>query len=300
MSISYEVAVEKSDRKGTSLLISQQTLGQSVSAEGLALFTGERVSICLCPAEEDHGIVFQRVDLPHRPRIPAKLQYVQGTARCTMLGNKKESVQTIEHLLAALKAAGIDNALVEISGSEVPVFDGSALFFVEMIEKAGIKSQEKEKSVHVLKTPIFWSCGETHLIALPSDELRFSYTLHYPHYPAIGTQFYSFAMTSESFKREIAPCRTFSIYEEIAPMIERGLMKGGSLENAVLFKDGTVLNSEGLRFPEEPVRHKILDLIGDLSLFDSISAHIVAIRSGHASNVAFGRELYNHMKMECL
>jgi UDP-3-O-[3-hydroxymyristoyl] N-acetylglucosamine deacetylase len=276
----------------------QRTLLHSIAAVGVGLFSGEKVSIRLCPAGENTGIVFQRIDLPHRPILFARSEYVQGTPRCTIIGNGKDFVQTVEHLLAALCAYSIDNVLIEISGCEVPIFDGSSMHFVSMIEEAGICEQQCERKVFRLKAPIFWSQGEIHLIALPSDEYRISYTLHYPHSTTIGTQFYTFALEQEDFKNEIAPCRTFSIYEEIAPMIEKGLVKGGSLDNAVIIKDDAVVNPDGLRFPDEMVRHKVLDLYGDLSLVPPFLAHVVAVRSGHASNNAFAKELSNHIKVE--
>lgn len=276
----------------------QRTLQRTVSASGIGLFSGEKVSIQLCPSEANTGIIFQRVDLPHLPLLPARSEYVQGTPRCTIIGNGKEIVQTIEHLLAAVRAYGIDNILIKISGSEVPIFDGSSSAFVTMIEDAGICELDATQEIVALQTPLFWSQGDVHLIALPSDEYRISYTLHYPHCKAIGTQFYTFALNEERFKNEIASCRTFSIYEEIAPMIEKGLVKGGSLDNSVIIKDDAVVNAGGLRHKEEPVRHKVLDLIGDLSLVPPILAHVVAIRSGHTSNNAFAKLLLKHIKRE--
>lgn len=276
----------------------QRTLRGSISAAGTGLFSGEKVSITLSPAGENTGIVFQRVDLPHQPKLPARSDYVQATPRCTIIGSGKVIVQTVEHLLAALRAYNIDNVLIEISGGEVPIFDGSSRNFVELIEKAGICELEAEKEIFKLKGPIFWSQGDIHLIALPSEEYRISYTLHYPHSFTIGTQFYTFVLDQEGFKNEIASCRTFSIYEEIAPMIEKGLVKGGSLDNAIIIKGDAIVNPEGLRYPDEMARHKILDLIGDLSLVPPFLAHVVAVRSGHSSNNAFAKELLNHIKME--
>ncbi len=257
------------------------------------------MEIRLCPAKQNTGIVFQRIDLPHRPLLPAKLKYVQGTSRCTAIGDQAAVVQTVEHLLSALSGCGIDNLLIEISGVEVPILDGSAKGFVELIEDAGIAELEFPKHFYRLETPLFWSQKEVHLIALPSDEYRISYTLHYPQSALLRSQFYSFLVEPEAYKQEIAPSRTFSLYEEIAPLIERGLIKGGSLENAVIVKDDAIVNPEGVRFPDEMVRHKILDAIGDLSLVAlPFLAHIVAIRSGHSSNTAFARELLKHIKME--
>ncbi len=281
------------------LLKRQRTLKESVSAKGVGVFTGEQVSVCMRPLPQGSGILFKRVDLPHQPLLPAKLEYVQGTPRCTIIGDKGVSVQTVEHILAALKAYGIDNLLIEISGAEVPIFDGSSSRFVEMIEEGGVVELEETLPVYSIEAPVFWSQGGIHLIALPSSEYRVSYTLYYPQSSAIGSQFYSAVIGQELFKKEIAPCRTFSIYEEIAPMIEKGLVKGGSLENAVIIKENQVVNPEGLRFADEMVRHKVLDLIGDLSLVPvPFLAHIIAIRSGHASNNAFAKQLFNQIKME--
>ena len=276
----------------------QRTLQRRVHASGIGLFSGQKVSICLCPTLENSGILFRRIDLPHQPILPARSEYVQGTPRCTIIGNGKDSVQTVEHLLAALRAYDIDNILIEISGCEVPIFDGSSKHFVDMVEEGGICELKEEKEVIRLKNPIFWSQGDIHLIALPSEEYRISYTLHYPHSQTIGTQFYTFSLDQERFKNEIASCCTFSIYEEIAPMIEKGLVKGGSLDNAVIIKGDEVVNPEGLRYADEMVRHKVLDLIGDLSLVPPFLAHVIAVRSGHASNNAFAKQLLNHIKME--
>lgn len=252
----------------------------------------------LCPSEGG-GIVFKRVDLPHQPELSARLEYVKATPKCTILGNADASVQTVEHLLAALSAYRIDHVVIEISGPEVPIFDGSALTFVEWIERAGICELANEKKHVTLQVPVYWSSGDIHLIALPSDTLRISYTLHYPHSAVIGTQYSSFALSPEVFKKEIAPSRTFSIYEEIAPMIEKGLVKGGTLQSAVIVKEGRVFNPEGLRYSDEMVRHKILDLIGDLSLIPvAFSADIIAVKSGHSSNNAFANKLYDAINRE--
>lgn len=277
----------------------QCTLQKSISAKGIALFSGENISIRLCPMQANHGVVFQRIDLPHRPKLPARLEYVQGTPRCTIIGNGSDSVQTVEHLLAALAAYGIDNLLIEISGGEVPIFDGSSQYFIELIESAGVEKLIETRFIYSLKTPVFWSCGDTHITAIPSQEYRVSYTLHYPHSKAIGTQFFSCPLDSQTFKQQLASCRTFSIYEEIAPMIKQGLIRGGSLDNALLIKDDVIVNPEGARFSDEMGRHKVLDLFGDLSLMPvPFLAHIIAVKSGHASNIAFAKELFNCIKAE--
>ncbi len=266
---------------------------------GMGLFTGQKVEITLKPAEANFGICFQRVDLPDKPILPAQVQYVRGTPRCTILGKNGTTVQTVEHLLAAIKAFDIDNLLIEIDGPEVPIGDGSGMPFMELIEEAGVCYQKVAKKFYHLTTPIFWSQGDVQLVALPSDDFKVSYTLNYPNSEILRSQFHTVLVTEENIKEQIAPCRTFSLYEETVSLIEQGLIKGGSLENAVIIKGGAILNPEGLRFPDEMARHKILDLLGDLSLVGfSFVAHIIAIRSGHFSNTSFAKELRNHFLME--
>ncbi len=270
---------------------------RAVTLSGVGLFTGEKVSIRLSPAEEGVGVVFKRKDLPGRPLLPAKLEYVKGTPRCTIIGNDGVFVQTVEHLLSAIKAYGIDNVLIEIDGPEVPIFDGSSAAFVEAIANSGVSEQGEEKVLKRLSAPVYWSQGDIHLVALPSDEYRICYSLNYPKSTILRSQYYSVVVNEQSFKTEIAESRTFCFYEEIAPLLEKGLIKGGGLENAVIIKEDRVINPEGVRYPDEMVRHKILDLIGDLSLIEPFVAHIIAIRSGHTSNVAFAKVLLNNLEM---
>ena len=275
------------------------TLASEVSRKGIGLFSGEEAEIRFLPAPEGHGIVFQRTDLIDQPLLQSQLKNVQGTPRCTILGSQGVSVQTVEHVLAALAACGIDNLLIQVSGPEVPIFDGSSRVFVEMIEEAGLSALNDSVPVYGISKPIYWSVGDVHIVAIPSDEYRISYTLHYPHSKLLKAQFFSVQVNADTFKKDVAPCRTFSLYEEIIPFIEKGLLKGGSLENAVIIKNDEVMNPEGLRFPDEMVRHKIVDMIGDLSLIGCpFLAHIIAIRSGHFANNAFAKELQNHIKME--
>ena len=286
-------------KKISSLGKNQKTIAEPAIFKGLGLFTGQKVEIVLKPAKENTGIVFQRVDLKNKPFLEAQVKNVCATPRCTVIGKDEVVVQTVEHLLAAIKAYEIDNLIIEINGPEVPIGDGSAMPFIELIEKAGIIYQRSIKKFYHLGAPVYWSQGDVHLVALPSDEFRISYTLNYPNSEILRAQYQSIGINEESFKSEIAPSRTFSLYEEAVPFIERGLMKGGSLENAVLIKGGVILNPEGLRFSDEMVRHKILDLIGDLSLVGfSFFSHIIAIRSGHFSNTCFAKEIYNQIIME--
>jgi len=273
------------------------TLQKKVTAKGKGLFTGMEAEINLLPAPEGTGVVFQRLDLQDSPRFRVDLSLVQGTPRCTIVGNKVFSVQTIEHLMAALAAYQVDNVIIQLSGPEVPIFDGSSLVFIQMLDEAGLVVQSEEKLIHQLKSPVYCSKNDAMLIAIPSEEFRISYTLHYPNDSCIGTQFYSTPVRKDLFKQNIASCRTFSVYEEVSALIEKGLLKGGSLENAIVIKNNQVMNSDGLRFPDEMVRHKILDMIGDLYLMGiSFSAHIIAIRSGHCMNNVFANALFKHFK----
>lgn len=277
----------------------QRTLQSDVSFAGIGLHTGEQVSMRFLPAKEGVGIHFKRIDLPGAPIVPATVEYVCANARSTILGIGDVRIHTVEHVLAAIRAYNIDNLCIEIDGIEPPVGNGSSDVFVSMIEEAGIVEQEGTLPIVRLRSPVYWSEGEIHLVALPSDVYRISYTLDYPTTKLIKSQYFSLPITHENFKKEIASCRTFSLYEEVSALLDRGLIKGASLDNAVVIKDDTILSKGGLYFPNEMVRHKILDMIGDLSLvgFD-FCAHIISIRSGHASNVAFARKLLNYITTE--
>jgi UDP-3-O-[3-hydroxymyristoyl] N-acetylglucosamine deacetylase len=277
----------------------QRTLKESTSFSGIGIHTGKEVGLRFCPAKEGTGIVFKRIDLPSKPIIPATVEYVQDTSRSTTIGIKDVRIHTVEHVLSAIKAYNIDNLCIEITSIEPPVGNGSSDVFVEMIEKVGIREQDHQVPIVKIQQPVYWSEGDIHLVALPYPGYRISYTLSYPGSPFLSGQFHTIEVNEESFKREIAPCRTFSLYKEISFLIDKGLIKGGSLDNAVVIKDDVILSKGGLFFPNEMARHKILDLIGDLSLigFD-FHAHIIAIRSGHASNFAFAQRLLTHITTE--
>lgn len=277
----------------------QRTIKEEAFFSGIGIHTCKEVQLRFCPAKEGTGIVFKRVDLPGQPIIPATVCYVQDTARSTTIGINNVRIHTVEHVLSAVKAYQIDNLCIEISNIEPPVGNGSSDVFVEMIEQAGVVEQNELMPIIKLSEPLYFSEGEIHLVALPSDDYRISYTLSYPQNPFLRGQFFSLFLNPENFKKEIAPCRTFSLYEELSVLIDRGLIKGGSLDNAVVIKNDAILSKGGLFFPDEMARHKILDLIGDLSLigFD-LRAHIIAIRSGHPTNFAFAKILYNHFKRE--
>ncbi len=277
----------------------QRSLKVSSSLSGIGLFTGIRTQVNIRPAPEGVGILFRRVDLPNKPTLAAQVGNVLDTPRCTILGTDEFQIQTVEHILSAIKAFDLDNVIIEIDGPEIPSCDGSSLPFVDMIRKAGVVSQSATKKVHHLEMPIFWSKGDVHLVALPAEEFRISYTLSYPNSKLLKSQFCTIHINEETYEQEIAPARTFSLYEEVVPLIEKGNIKGGRLDNAVIIKGDSILNPEGIRYADEMVRHKILDLMGDLLLVgSSFLAHIIAIRSGHFSNTSFAKELMSNFSVE--
>lgn len=277
----------------------QRTLGAEASFSGIGIHTGAQVTMRFLPAEEGVGILFRRSDLSSKPTIPATIDYVCDTSRSTTLGLKDVRVHTVEHVLAALKAYEIDNCIIEVSNVEPPVGNGSSDVFVEMIEQAGIIEQDGHVPILKLSHPVYYSDKEIQIVALPYDGYRISYTLNYPGCKTLQAQFQSFEITGDLFKKEIAPCRTFSLYEEVATLMDRGLIKGGSLDNAVIIKENVIFSKGGLFFDDEMCRHKILDMIGDLSLVAlNFNAHIIAIRAGHPSNFAFAKQLYQTFTQE--
>lgn len=275
----------------------QNTIKKEASISGIGLFTGEKVKITLRPAKEDHGIVFKRLDLIDKPLLKANLEFVKETNHRTFVGYGKKSVQTVEHILSTLSAFNIDNILIEIDGSEIPITDGSSKVFAELIAKIGIEKQTKLAKIYSLNEPVSLVENNIHLIALPADEYRISFALHHPNSEFLKSQYFSYLVAKNTYLSEIAPSRTYSIYEEIKPLLDKNLIKGGSLDNAVVIKDNKVVNSDGVRFPNEMVRHKILDLIGDLCLMGKrFLAHIIAIRSGHLTNIKFAKKLLPYLK----
>jgi len=275
----------------------QKTIRKEVGIEGVSLFTGETVSIKLKPLDENRGMVFKRKDLPGEPEIVANLSSVKKTPRCTVIGNDKFSILTVEHLLSAFYAFEIDNILIEIYGAEIPACDGSSTAFVDLIEKAQIKEQKENKKIAKIKKPIFLVKDQVHIIALPAENYKISYLLNYPSSKILKSQYYTFVVDPVSYKEEIAPARTFSLYEEIEPLLKKGLIKGGGLNNAVIIKKDKILNPDGIRFLDEMARHKILDLIGDFSLIGKkLFCHVIAIRSGHFSNISFAKKIEKELK----
>ncbi len=275
----------------------QNTIKTKASISGIGLFTGTKVKVNLIPAKEDHGVIFKRIDLADKPILPAILNFVEETDRTTFIGFGNKRIQTVEHILSTLAAYNIDNLLIEVDGPEIPIIDGSSQKFARLIEEIGIEKQKKEAKILTLNEPVGFTENYINIVALPSDDYRITFTLHHQVNKFLCTQYYSYVVDEKTYITEIAPSRTYSIYEEIKPLLDKNLIKGGSLDNAVVIKDNEVVNSEGVRFPNEMVRHKILDLMGDFYLIGSrFKAHIIAIRSGHLTNIKFAKKLISHLK----
>ena len=262
----------------------QRTLQNSISCTGIGLHSGDIIKLTLRPAKEDSGIVFYRTDLPGSPAIKASLENVVHTKLATSLGHNGAVVGTVEHLMAALQGLGLDNVRVEISGCEVPVMDGSAAPFVYLLKNAGVKLQSKFKKFIVIKKPLEVVEGDKFVRVSPSKELSIHYRIHFDH-PVVQSQAMDFRFSDVAFDREISRARTFGFLHEVEHLKKNGFARGGSLANAVVIDRFRVLNQDGLRFGDEFIRHKVLDFIGDISLFGApIIGRFVASKSGHTLN----------------
>lgn len=264
----------------------QKTLRGVAQCSGVGVHSGEKVTLRLLPAEPDTGILFIRTDLKNGARaIPARWDTVVDTQLCTVIGNAQGSrVATIEHLMAALRAAEIDNAIVEVDGPEVPVMDGSADSFVFLIEMAGVAEQNAPRREIAVLKPVEVVADGKRVSLTPADDIRFSVEIAF-NKKLIQRQTYDFTLSRQGFKSEISRARTFGFFEDVEKMQKIGLMRGGSLDNAVVIKDEEVMNEGGLRFADEFVRHKLLDAIGDLSLAGGpIRGHFTGCCTGHAMN----------------
>jgi UDP-3-O-[3-hydroxymyristoyl] N-acetylglucosamine deacetylase len=250
------------------------------------------VNLELVPQRDRLGIFFQRTDLKGSPEIPALLSSVVGTERRVTLGKEGAKVALVEHLLSALAAMKIDSLLIKVDGPEVPILDGSAKEFIDILLKSGVEELPFSMNPIYLREPVVFSEGESHLVAFPSEKEVYSCFLSYPGDPILDWQSFIFPFEEEKYRKEIAPARTFARFEEVEILKSRGILQGGSLEYGVVIKEDQVLNPEGLRFPEEMVRHKVLDFIGDLSLMGiPLIAHFIAVRGGHTSHIAFAQKI---------
>lgn len=282
----------------------QHTLAAEIIQQGVGLHSGVNTSVRILPAEPGSDCAgrtagsnryFVRVDLPNSPIIPAKVTAVSQTLLSTQLGTEEVNVRTVEHLLAALSAMGVDNARIEIDSSEVPLLDGSAQVWTDSIAAVGLISQpvSDEQSQIVIKEPLWVQQGDAFVCALPASETRFSYGIDFD-LPAIGNQWHSWSLSTNlenTFISEIAPARTFGLLHQIEYLQKSGLIKGGSLDNALVCgSDGWV--NPPLRFANEPVRHKILDLVGDISLLGKFPlAHFLAYKASHNLHIQLAQKI---------
>lgn len=275
-------------------MVQQQTLRESAAFSGIGLHSGDRVRMTFLPAPPNTGVRFRRVDLEGQPEIPARLELVVETTRSTTLGQGPARVQTVEHVLAAFAGCGVDNAIVELDASEPPIADGSAREYCRMVDSVGVVPQGEPRNAYAVSSPLELSVGESLMTVFPHDRLKLTCTS--ADRRGRYTQFYSVEVTPESWRRELAPARTFCFFEEIEYLIRNGLIKGGSLQNAIVIRDDAVLTTEPLRYSDEFVRHKMLDILGDLSLLGRpLLGHIVALLPSHAANVALGRKIAAQM-----
>ena len=273
----------------------QQTLKGTASFAGIGLHSGNRVSMTFLPAPPNTGIRFRRVDLEGKPEIEAIAENVVDNNRSTTLARGHTRVHTVEHVLATFAGYGIDNAIVELDANEPPIGDGSAREYCKLIQEAGIVPQDERRECYKVTEPIQLEMGETVMTLFPDEAFRISCTS--ADKQGRFTQFYSVELTPTTWERDLAHARTFCFYEEIAYLINHGLIKGGSLENAVVIRDDAVLTTEPLRYPDEFVRHKILDIVGDLALLGRpLRGHLVAVRPGHAANCELLRRIIAQMR----
>jgi len=269
----------------------QLTLKKAVSCSGIGVHSGRTTTVTIKPADENHGIRFKRTDLPGTSTIKVLFKTVVDTSLATVIGENGAIVSTIEHLMAAFTGLGIDNALVEIDGHEMPIMDGSAQAFAAMIVNGGIEEQDALKCFFVVTDPITINDNEKSVTVTPDPGFKITCTIDFDH-PLIGYQHLTFDLFNDNFQEEISPARTFGFVQDLEYLKKFGLGRGGSLENAVVIDRDRILNQGGLRFANEFVRHKLLDCLGDFSLLGMpIQGHIKTFKSGHALNHAFIKKL---------
>ena len=274
-------------------MVLQRTIKNEVSTVGVGLHTGEKVRLTLTPAPEEHGVVFQRVDISGQPKIKVNPLAVTETKLCSTLGSKDFSIATVEHLMSALSATGVDNILVQLNGSEIPIMDGSAISFIHLIKSAIISEQTSAKEFVVIKENIERLDGDKFARFEPFRGFVVDFTIDFPH-PAFKSDDsqVSIDFFKDSYIDEISRARTFGFMQEVEYLRSNGLARGGSLENAIVLDEYKILNDDGLRYKDEFVRHKILDAIGDLYILGKpIIGKFIAHKSGHDLNNRLLREL---------
>ncbi len=262
----------------------QRTVASEISCTGIGLHSGKKLKLTIKPTPPDRGITFERVDISPCSIVKASFDNVIGTNMATTIGFNGYSVSTVEHIMAAFFGMGIDNALVQIDGGEVPIMDGSSAPFVFLLRNAGVTVQNSNKKFLVVKKPVKVEDGNRSVHLYPSNELKITYKIDFNH-PLIKDQTYELSFSQSSFIQEISKARTFGFLKDVETLQNNGLAQGGSLDNAIVVDEFRVLNEDGLRYKDEFVRHKILDFIGDLAIIGHIPiGHFVVERSGHTLN----------------
>lgn len=269
----------------------QHTLAGQTTLEGTSLHTGQKVSLTLKPAPEGHGFKFRRIDLPDQPFINADVEKVQTVERATTLAEGSVKVHTVEHVISALTGMGVDNALIEMDANEPPIGDGSSRPFVEMIKKVGTTPQTAPRKVWEIREPLHLETGDGTIITIvPCKTFKVSVTNVGPE--GRFTQYFSSEVTPELYEKEICAARTFVYYEDVKPLLDKGLIKGGSLESAVVIRGNEIMSKEAMRFTNEFARHKALDIIGDLMLAGiKILGHVIAVKPGHGPNTMMAAKM---------
>jgi UDP-3-O-[3-hydroxymyristoyl] N-acetylglucosamine deacetylase / 3-hydroxyacyl-[acyl-carrier-protein] dehydratase len=280
-------------------VLQQQTISRPAGFSGIGLHSGNKVNMTILPAEPDTGVRFRRVDLEGKPEIEARVENVVETNRSTTLGKGNVKIHTVEHVLAAFAGYGIDNAIVELDANEPPVGDGSSREYCKLIEAAGLVSQPEKRDPYFVTEPIELQMGETEMALFPDDIFKITCTSSDKQ--GRFTQFFSLEISPKTWERDLAHARTFCFFEEIEYLIKNGLIRGGSLENAVVVRDDAVLTTEPLRYPNEFVRHKMLDIIGDLSLIGKpLCGHLIAVKPSHTANCELARLVSAQMRKPLL
>jgi UDP-3-O-[3-hydroxymyristoyl] N-acetylglucosamine deacetylase len=275
----------------------QRTLKKEINCFSVGLHTGRKVNMKIKPAPVDTGIIFVRTDLPDAQPIHANYNNVCDTTLATTLGANGITVSTVEHLLSAFSGMGVDNAIIELDSFEVPVMDGSALPFVNMLKEVGTHVQKKNKKMLIIKKPVSVNDGDASAMFVPADEFKITYEIDFKH-PVIGKQSYHMTFSDEKYEKEICAAQTFGFLKDLEFLQAKGLALGGSLKNAIVLDNNKIINKEGLRIENVFVKHKILDAIGDLFLLGMpIIGHFIAYKSGHRLNNLLLKELMN--KKDC-
>lgn len=269
----------------------QTTVAREAAVQGSSLHTGGKVTLTLRPAPADTGYVFRRTDLKDQPTLTAHVDLVNQVERSTTLSAGSMKIHTVEHLLSALRGTGIDNAFIDMDSNEPPIGDGSAEIFMQLLAQAGQETLTTPRTTFELKEPLLVEGKDgAYIAAFPHDGFKVSCTN--ANHTGFFTQYFSTEITPDTYAKEISRARTFVFYEEVQPLLEKGLIKGGSLENAIVIRGDSILSKDPVRYPEEFARHKILDIVGDLALFPlRLKAHIVAAKPSHALNVQMAKAI---------